>query len=1414
MMGRTIFCIGNRSLLVCATVILLYALPASSQAALQMHLSLDNTLNDSSGNNNNATLPGGSANPSYATGVMNQGLNFDGNNDFVRVPTFDPGNTFSVTLWMRADALNSIDTYIEHARTNRRNDFFVGYDSSLNQLFVQLEADTTDGEDAACGDPKFCTGVQLYPNRWYHIAVIVSPTTLTVYIDGEQAYTTAHTTTVDFNPGTWLIGGDTDSNPADTPDSDFFDGRLDDIRIYNHALSQSEVSDSMNLLAFYKFDECGWSAAGDVVDASGHAHHGTAVNGATTETGRLCHAGSFDGSNDYIALNGLPNLTGSFTIATWIRPNAIDSDQRLFVDDENNSGGFAFSLGDGGDGRLRLFSRNINPVSLDSPAVITAGSWYYVVAVHDASAHTRQLFVNGAAVTSAQSYTGSWGSDGGSASIGGETDAAGSEAVANWRFNGLIDEMRISQRALTSEEISDYYTRPDPLSRTCPTCTPSPTESLYLSTAGTATLGGLTFSDGSIAAYDSSTDTAILYFDESNFSGNEDIDAIHVLSNGNIVLSVSGNATLGGLSFSDGDIVSYDPGADTATLLFDENNFSGNADVDAVYVRANGNILLSTDGNATLGGLNFGPDDVVEYNPNTNTASLFFNGNNFSGNENIDAIHLLDNGNLLLSTDGNATLGGLSFTADDIIEYNLSSNTASLYFSGSNFSANEDVDAISLLSATTALHHIQIEHDGNALTCEPESITVRTCANTDCSSIYTGDVTIGLTPTGWSGGDSQIISGGSGTLQLPHTTPGVVSLGVSTSSPGASNGFVCLNTATTANDCNLTYHDTGFIYTIPTQVSCTTSSAITISAVRKDDTSQACVPTFINQARNVHFSLSYTSPASGTNNLDLTYNSNNYAITPTGIDIPINFDASGQASFTTSYSDAGQITLNSAYTGSVSTNDAGLSLLGNASFVTKPAKLYVYSPDTNSDCASASVACTAFVHAGENFNLAVRAACDDAGNSVTPNFQLTGLTLSHDNVSPNIAEGTLAVTSFDIGAGDTGEHTISTQTVNEVGAFTFTAALPAGGYFGETIGDTALNTSGPIGRFTPDHFCLTSNSLLNRSDSHTASGCSDTFSYLDEQFDINFALKAQAMGSVCSNSDVTQNYSGTWSRFASPFVEDTSVANETGKWNLAAIHDPSGVATDLRTRIAIDTGASSPSLGDFTNGAINVSAVLDINRLGSAPGYSAETALTDVHIAINPLDLDSVALDTTGLVIAADSYRDVGNTTLYFGRLFAENAFGSNFTDVGLDMYARTEYCNAVAAGTCTDWQPNTVDSCSLYNIAPPSGTALGLAAANDGQGYYQRASAATSSSIFNFDDPGSAPSYARVHVPDTNNHSAGWRLFCDGCGDGGSYTIPFRFPFHSPSSVHPYLLHVDGIATFGQFRGDDRIIYWREILE
>lgn len=221
-------------------------------------------------------------------------------------------------------------------------------------------------------------------------------------------------------------------------------------------------------LARYSFEEAAWNGTvNEVADETGNGYDGTAINGATTSatdpaipgSPGTCRYGTFDGSDDYIDLAGLPNLTGSFTITAWIKADELGGDQRIFADDQSNSGGFALSLGDGGNGKLRFFSRSVNPVILDTRnAVISVGNWHHVAAVHDVDAKTREIYVDGVAVVlstggTSSTYSGTWGRDPGAASIGGENSAAGSEAVPHWRFKGDLDEVRVYTDALSQAQI-------------------------------------------------------------------------------------------------------------------------------------------------------------------------------------------------------------------------------------------------------------------------------------------------------------------------------------------------------------------------------------------------------------------------------------------------------------------------------------------------------------------------------------------------------------------------------------------------------------------------------------------------------------------------------------------------------------------------------------------------------------------------------------------------------------------------------------------------------------------------------------------------------------------------------------------------------------------------------------------------
>ena len=243
-----------------------------------------------------------------------------------------------------------------------------------------------------------------------------------------------------------------------------------------------------------------------------------------------------------------------------------------------------------------------------------------------------------------------------------------------------------------------------------------------LSTEEAATLDGFNFEDEDLVRYDPATS---LYLDGSTLFGIPlpNVDAVHVLANGHIILSTEGAATIGALAFGPGDLVEYNPVPGTAILYpdFDSASFADpTVDIDAVHVLPDGHIVLSTAGPANLPGLGaFDKDDLVEYDPVALTATLYFDGGALFvpplGDEDIDAVHIRANGHIILSTAGdvvdpNATLGGLTFGGDDLIDYDpgtgLGTDTATLYFDGQDLfaAADEDIDAIHILGQNSILN--------------------------------------------------------------------------------------------------------------------------------------------------------------------------------------------------------------------------------------------------------------------------------------------------------------------------------------------------------------------------------------------------------------------------------------------------------------------------------------------------------------------------------------------------------------------------------------------------------------------------------------------------------------------------------------------------------------------------------------
>lgn len=192
---------------------------------------------------------------------------------------------------------------------------------------------------------------------------------------------------------------------------------------------------------------------GSFTDNSGNGYT-AANNGTTTQSPAYINDGRATNGTQWMQLSGFPDLTTSFSMSAWIyTTDNTYPGQRVFEDDENNTGGYAMSLGDGGTGMLRFYSRNSNPISLDSPAnTIANNTWYYCTAVVDIAASMKYLYVNGSLVASG-SFTGTWGTDSGPATLAGEP-ATGETAN---RFKGRLDEIRVAKTALSAGRVLTEY---------------------------------------------------------------------------------------------------------------------------------------------------------------------------------------------------------------------------------------------------------------------------------------------------------------------------------------------------------------------------------------------------------------------------------------------------------------------------------------------------------------------------------------------------------------------------------------------------------------------------------------------------------------------------------------------------------------------------------------------------------------------------------------------------------------------------------------------------------------------------------------------------------------------------------------------------------------------------------------------
>ena len=186
---------------------------------------------------------------------------------------------------------------------------------------------------------------------WTHVAVTFDGDTLRMFVDGlEVSHDRVSGIIQDSTAPLW-IGGN-------SPYGEYFEGVIDELRVYNRALDPSEIVTDMNtpvepmprrdgaatstgriadahLVASYAFDA---GAGTEVMDSSGHGNDGTITGATWTTEGKYGPALSF-GGGDVVRVPAARSLDlgSAMTLSAWTQPSVPQDDWRTIVQRETDS---------------------------------------------------------------------------------------------------------------------------------------------------------------------------------------------------------------------------------------------------------------------------------------------------------------------------------------------------------------------------------------------------------------------------------------------------------------------------------------------------------------------------------------------------------------------------------------------------------------------------------------------------------------------------------------------------------------------------------------------------------------------------------------------------------------------------------------------------------------------------------------------------------------------------------------------------------------------------------------------------------------------------------------------------------------------------------------------------------------------
>jgi len=430
------------------------ASPLSAASGMVAYFPFNGNANDESGNGINPTYIGsGVTLTPDRFGINDKAYYFDGNEgSYIRVPADSyPTTDRTISLWVNVTDLPAYQgrtPFSYGGNACNTTSFLTGINNAGNSSFWSA---------GHCNQSSISYTYSVSPiNTWKHWVITIKGSDQKLYIDGELKTTASYAGATYVSGKSAIIGAlvYTDGNSVYVDASvGYFKGKIDDIRIYNNALTEIQVQDlykseSSNLVAYYPFN-------GNANDESGNGNHGTIIGTLTPTADRYSQAGKAYKfwHPDYISVpTNSSFFTNEFTVSYWYKVASYFGERGVLSCVGKNGGyqqyftgtNFAYLIGYNFPRENSYFLTNYT-VS-DQP-----GIWHHNTVTYQKTGENlsvSKFYINGELKkTDNQPVAIAYPCE--------EKFNLGKNVDVN--FNGELDDIRIYSRALTDQEIKDFF---------------------------------------------------------------------------------------------------------------------------------------------------------------------------------------------------------------------------------------------------------------------------------------------------------------------------------------------------------------------------------------------------------------------------------------------------------------------------------------------------------------------------------------------------------------------------------------------------------------------------------------------------------------------------------------------------------------------------------------------------------------------------------------------------------------------------------------------------------------------------------------------------------------------------------------------------------------------------------------------